>query len=292
MLWWKLKRIYFDHPYFDHKKHILSEAEAEKLSLGFPIFEEMIDGAKKRFSLSPNAWSNFDEIIEAKSKNQKHQRIESLKTPLRIFRSHKRFAVVFLAFILIISFFTLVPFGRTLASDFINMIIRIIEGRIEVTSQNPDYQEYGYDNLIAEKYNINDASESIDNNTPIYYPDIEQFVAETGLSPVTIKSDWLRCQTIQSIEDGDLGMTLTVQYMTPEGLSVFVAQRWDTDTDIVFHVNDADYEVATILGNIELYHAVDPADGTFMGTALLNNSLLMIGAECDINVKQLLKELN
>jgi fructose-1,6-bisphosphatase/inositol monophosphatase family enzyme len=45
------------------------------------------------------------------------------------------------------------------------------------------------------------------------------------------------------------------------------------------------------LGDIELYHSIDPVDGTFNGVSLLDNSIIMIGAENGVDVDKLLKLL-
>ncbi len=282
-MWWrKQKKILLDHPYFDcHSDVILSRKEAERIyNSGFPTFEEMIDGAKKRFDLPKNAWHHFDEVISSKAQPQRD-------ISINFFAAHKRLAVALMIILIVISFFTLVPFGRALAADFFNMIMRVIDGRIEITSEYPDYEKYENVNLVAEQYNEVD-SENIEENVPISYPNIEAFISKTGLTPITITADWFKCQTIQSYEDEEQGLTLTVQYLSSEDLLVMVTQRWNNEQNIAFQVEDATYDKATILNNIELYYAIDPIDGSFFGTAVLDDSLLIVGAEKGIEIDRLL----
>lgn len=285
-MWWRLeKRILMDHPYFEGNPDVvLSRKEADELvNAGFPSFTEMIDGAKERFDLPLNAWDKFDEAIQSKD-NKSHR---------SFITGHKRLAIVSMVILLVISFFTLVPFGRALAADFFDMIMKIIDGRIEITSENPDYERYEFVNLVAEQYNQdNQGGSDLDDNSPAFYPDIENFISETGFTPVTISVDWLKCQTIQSFDDEDIGLTITTQYLTLDGFFVLVTQRWDTQQNITFQTEDSTYNKATIFGNIEFFYAIDPVDGSFNGTAVLSDSLLFIGAEKGVDIDKLLKTLN
>lgn len=285
-MWWRLeKKILYDHPYFEGNPDVvLSRKEADELvNAGFPSFTEMIDGAKERFDLPLNAWDKFDEAIQSKDN----------KSDRSFIAGHKRLAIVSMVILLVISFFTLIPFGRALAADFFDMIMRIINGRIEITSENPDYERYEFVNLVAEQYNQdNKGGSDLDDNEPVFYPDIKAFVSETGFEPITISADWLKCQTIQSLDDEDMGLTITVQYLTTDGSFVVATQRWGTNQDIAFQVDDATYNRTTIFRNIEIYYAIDPDDGSFVGTAVLDGSLLIIGAEKGVDIEGLFKTLN
>ena len=246
-MWWRLeKKILFDHPYFECKPDVvLSLKEAEKIvDSGFPSFMEMIEGAKERFDVPLNAWDKFDEAIQSKDK----------KSHCNFIAGYRRLAIVSMVILLVISFFTLIPFGRALAADFFDMIMKIIDGRIEITSENPDYERYEFVNLVAEQYNQdNEGGSDPDDNLPVFYPDIKTFVSETGFTPVTISVDWLKCQTIQSFDDKDMGLTITVQYLTLDGSFVVVTERWDAQQNIAFQTEDSTYNKAMILGNIEFF---------------------------------------
>ena len=285
-MWRRLqKKILFDHPYFECNPNvILSRKEADEVfNAGFPTFTEMINGAKDRFNVSLNTWDKFDEVIQSKDKKSQNS----------FLAGHKRLAIVSMVILLVISFFTLIPFGRALAADFFDMIMEIIDGRIEITSENPDYERYEFVNLVAEQYNQdNEGVSDPDDNEPVFYPDIEKFVSEAGFTPVTISADWLRCQTIQSLTDEDMGLTITTQYLTFDGFFVLVTQRWNTQQNIAFQTEDSTYNKATIFENIEFFYAIDPVDGSFNGTAVLSDSLLFIGAEKGADIEKLLKTLN
>lgn len=285
-MWWRLeKRILLDHPYFEcNPDVVLSHKEADELfNAGFPSFTEMIDGAKKRFDVPLNAWDKFDEVIQPKD-NKFHR---------SFFAGHKRLAIVSMVILLVISFFTLIPFGRALAADFFDMIMKIIDGRIEITSENLDYERYEFVNLVAEQYNLdNEGGSDPDDNLPVFYPDIKAFVSETGFEPITITADWLQCQTIQSLQNEEQGLTITIQYLTLDGFLVVVTQRWDMQQNIAFQIEDSTYHKARILGYAEIYYAIDSTDGSFAGTAVLDDSLLIIGAEEGIDIEKLLETLN
>ncbi len=285
-MWWRLeKKILFDHPYFEcNPEVVLSRKEAEKMfSAGFPSFTKMIDGAKERFDVPQNTWDKFDEVVQSKDNKSRPSFIAG----------HKRLAIALMVILLVISFFALIPFGRALAIDFFDMIMKIIDGRIEITSENPDYERYEYFNLVAEQYNQDNESVSdSDDNEPVFYPDIDKFASETGFTPVTISADWLKCQTIQSLDNEEQGLIITIQYLTLDGFLVVVTQRWDTQQNIAFQTENSTYNKATIFGNTEFLYAIDPVDGSFSGTAVLDSALLIIGAEKGVDIEELLKILN
>lgn len=288
-MWWLIqKKILLDHPYFDFKDVVLTRKETEHIyDSGFPTFKEMIDSAKLRFNLPLEAWASFDEVIATRFTNSKQAGRKGFVI------KNMRLAVVVMVLLLVISFFTLVPFGRALAVDFFEMFMRVIEGRIKITTQNSDYERYEFVNLKAEQYEKDDESDTdlIDENIVIFYPDIKEFVAKTGYTPVTIAADWLKCQSIQSFNDKDQGLTLTVKYTTEDGFLVVVTQRWNDKQNMTVQVEDAIYRKASILGSIELIYAIDPVDGSFNGIALLDDSLLMIGAEKGVDIDLLFKAL-
>lgn len=77
LTWRKIKRIGFDHPYFDYLKrtgHLLSDKEAERILADFPTFEQMIESAKKKSGLPPEAWKDFDDVIANRALRQKHRK--------------------------------------------------------------------------------------------------------------------------------------------------------------------------------------------------------------------------
>ena len=56
-------------------KEVLISLEAEKkFNEGFPSFEEMIEGAKSRFSLPKDAWADFDAVIKKRADHKGGQR--------------------------------------------------------------------------------------------------------------------------------------------------------------------------------------------------------------------------
>ena len=208
---------------------------------------------------------------------------------MAFWRSIKRLALICIVIILVLSFFTLIPFGRALAANFFNMVIRLFEGRIEITNQIPDYDKYEYVNVTAEEYDqYNNDNSNAEENEPRFYADMNSFVAETELTPLTFKADWLTCKKIFSVYDDELGITLSVEYATTDGHYVLVSQRWGQGKDVVFKIEGATYNKTIILGNKEFNYAIDPADGSFVGTALLDNSLIIVGAEKGVDTEKLI----
>lgn len=51
--------------------YMISYLEAQRIfDDGFPSFEDMIAGAKNRFNLPPNAWSEVDRVIRKTQKGK------------------------------------------------------------------------------------------------------------------------------------------------------------------------------------------------------------------------------
>lgn len=286
----KLEKLALDHPYFDCKVHCMPPKEAELVfNSGFPSFEEMIEGAKIRFNLSIDAWHDFDVAIATRAARQKKgtQRRTGL---LNFILTHKRLSATLLIVILSISFFSFTSLGRALAKSFFDMISQVVGNRVVIQNQDSFYNDHGYYNLTAIQYDTS-SDMTTDADKPIYYSNVKMFVEETGIIPVTLGADWLLCQAIQGRFDEDLGVSLTIQYITSDGLLVNVTQLWGVDENISFQAEGADYEKAFIMGNKELYYTTDPVDGSFNGTALLENSILVIGAENGVDISLLLKAL-
>jgi hypothetical protein len=253
MRWRKFIKIILDHSFFEYRPNkILSWSEASRIfNSGFPTIEETIEAAKARYQLPSEAWLDFEAAI-IRHRAMKQNPFSNIKRTLLSLKSyisnHKRAAVITTVLILILSFFTLAPTGRALAKEFFSMIIQVIEDRIEITNENPTYEDSIYDDNIAEKYIPKDDNDDDYNEVDgmISYPDIKHFAEETGLIPITLKADWLTCQTINYLDTKDIDRTLNVQYSTSDGLAVGVTQIWYTDDDYSSRIADAEYEKSII----------------------------------------------
>ena len=169
-----------------------------------------VGAARERFQLPSEAWSDFEDAI-SRHRAEKQQPYRNLKHAILSIKdytaTHKRTAVATAVLILVLSFFTLVPTGRPLAKVFFNMIIQIVEDRIEITNQNPTYKDSVYDDIKAEEYLSKDNNDIDDNNEVegmVSYPSLEQFVKEAGFIPIAIKADWLTCQTINYLDSKEI----------------------------------------------------------------------------------------
>jgi len=102
------------------------------------------------------------------------------------------------------------------------------------------------------------------------------------------EADWLELKTIYSITDEDIGVMLMTEYQTSDALAVNMIQEWGSEVNSSTHVKGATFQKAIIMDGKELYHVIDPIDGTFSGTAVLDDSLLDIGAEKGVDVEALI----
>lgn len=285
MRWCKQKKILLDHPYFDCNANIvLSRAESERIyNSGFPTFKEMIDGAKASFDVPLSEWTAFDEVIkERASKN--------VFTNGFVYR-HRRFAVAFVIFLMVISFFTMTPVGRALASDFFKLFIEVIDDRVEIVPEHPDYDTYKFLGEADPKDIEQAADDGAVAYVPANYSSLDEFEEVNGYIPFALNADWLEIKSIESIRDNDTGLRLTTQYITSEGLSVYVAQEWENKYGGTMWFKNDEIEKIKIRNDIELMYAIDTKDGTFNGIAIFDDSTLQIGAEKGIDADKILKAL-
>lgn len=286
MRWGKFKRIFLKNPY------IMPRSQAERIfRTGFPAFEEMIEGAKERFSFPIEAWADFDEVIAARAKKEKGsvKFLRVLQTSVSRIVSHKKLVIVCLIVILTISFFTLIPVGRSLAKEFFDMMIRVVDDRVIVENRNPDYQDVEYgDTVIIEQEDDTDTDMQ-----PIAkaFSNMDEFIEEVGFQPVVIQGGWCEYSSIELLSNSDLGQSLTTKYVDENGLQLTVIQRWNSNTDISFISEGVGFEERPILNDIVMYCTIDQYDHTFSGVALLDNSILMVGAEDGADIELLLDSL-
>lgn len=269
-----IQKKLFDHPFFDYaKRHgaLLSEVSAEKmLKAGYPSFEEMVDAAKARFLRENVSWEIF-EPYRGVRKIQRHSASPGWLA------SHKRLAVVMLLLLLTLAFFTLVPAGRSLADSFFNMIMEIVGERIEFTYQGGKHADNPYENW--------------EDGETRSYESIDAFVKETGSNPFSLKADWLRCKEIKATYHLGAGFILEMLYETDESAKVYVSQLWGAENDLVAGNKGLSYQDTTLAGGEKMYYAIDPIDGSFMGTAIIDNSIVYVGAGYGVDIELLLDML-
>lgn len=269
-----LQKKLFDHPFFDYAKRrnaLLSDTAAESiLQAGYPSFEEMVGAAKIRFANENVSW----EIFENYRNEYKKQRQNTSSGWLA---SHKRFAVAMLLLLLTLAFFTLVPAGRSLADSFFNMIMELVGGRIEFTYEGEKGTANPYENW--------------EDGETRNYESVDAFVKETGSNPFSLKANWLRCKEIKATYSLSAGFTLQVLYETDTGGKVYVTQLWGAENDLVAGTQVLTYKETTLTGGEKMYHAIDPVDGTFMGTAIIGNSVVYVGAENSVDAELLIEAL-
>lgn len=286
MRWGKFKRIFLKNPY------IMSRFQAERIfRAGFPTFEEMIEGAKDRFGLPVEAWADFNMVIAERGRREEvSTKFLRVKQALKEYiSSHRKLVISCLIVILTISFFTLIPVGRSLAKEFFDMIIRVVDDRVIVENRNPDYQDVEYgDTVIIEQEDDTDTDMQ-----PIAkaFSNMDEFIEEVGFQPIVIQGGWCEYSSIELLSNSDLGQSLTTKYVDENGLQLTVIQRWNSNTDISFVSEGVGFEERPILNDIVMYCTIDQYDHTFSGVALLDGSILMVGAEDGADIELLLDSL-
>lgn len=279
-----------EHPFLLDAGFVMKTSEAQSIldSAQLLTFKEMIDGAKKRYpQYSPKQWFIFDQVIAKRDKK--------LSVPMAgdnaITRPHKnhygKLAVASIIAI-IIMFFTLVPAGRAFAKEIYNYTINIFGNLAEITQQSSNTDWSGQNDA-----DLSDESSGalVSATGVVTYASVEEFEKKTGLKPFLLYATWLSIINVQGEYDPDFGQTIWIIYSDVSGNEVRLIQEWFQGEGMSAITSDDSYKQIDIRGAYTLYYGIDPTTGTFDGISLLDDSILLVGADVSIDIDKLIESL-
>jgi len=270
----RLEKIVLDPLDRKGEENTLSREEAREIyEAGFPTFEEMLEGAQKRFPLPQSAWEPFYQVLEERKNPAKSCLYRWRNTGLSV-RSgvlrHKSLAVACVILLMLASFFTLVPAGQALAREGLRWSVEWMGNVLEISrSGSVSYDGEGGRIYAPEVLYPHDT-------VTMEFDTVSRLQRETGYTPVQVRADWLSLVRIKFQDIDREGITVLSFYETADGGKVYLTQKWDAP-DMTL-VENAIFRKAEILGGVPVYYAVDTLDATFAGVAVVGDSILMIGA--------------
>jgi hypothetical protein len=269
---------------------VRSEEEAKALAAQCRVSPRaLIMRAQASSTLPAENWSGFYDALDAADRRAAGDWREKLNDLLRTFRRHGRLALGGLIIALALAFFTLVPAGRAIAERIFNYVITVFDKQLEIdqAEEKALYEQRGYD---VPDVMTGDQLESFDENgnlvqteEPIHYSSVADFEAVYQLDAFELNSDQLRCVDVIEENHFFTGKSLRTNYLTADDLKVNVIELWyqGDGSSITFR---GEIKEKTVLGDRTMQYAIDPADGTFDGVVLLENSVLRIYADKGVNL--------
>ncbi|MDL2235967.1 hypothetical protein LJC07_07490 [Christensenellaceae bacterium OttesenSCG-928-L17] len=265
----KFKKLVQEYPFLLDDAFQLSRTDAKKLyAQGFPSAQEIIAGAKKKYSHVPSeAWKVYDDVLVAQSVSISKNTLTG-KRVVSFARRHPKLIAACLIVALLFSFFTLVPAGRALAAEVVRFIANVFGNRIEITSVEP--------------------STTYDSETEEFYYEYSSFeeLGDVGVMPFILTADGLDLDSV-TYEGDFVWKRLFATYVLQDGRYIYASQIWDMEVDSSTTFNGEEYEVMQLSNGRTLYVSVDTVNGWVQGQMLTHDSYIVIS----VPDKSLLSEM-
>ncbi len=149
--WKKLKKLVFDHPYFEYKPHLISEEEADRiLSEGYPSVDEFLEIVKRR--VEQNDYDTEFVLPEPERK----ARMPRNKLVARL-------AIGIAAVLLLSAFLAFTEPGNAFARAVRNFVVRIFDGDLiaQGTELPTNLPPIDYENMPDSFASLEDAARTI-----------------------------------------------------------------------------------------------------------------------------------
>lgn len=262
----KLKAYLKEHPELLDDNFALAGAEAREMLRSADhvlTFEEMIEGAKRRFpQYTAEQWADFDRCIERKRKKGRPS-----AGPRRVCR----LALAGLMG-LAVCFFALFPTGRALAASIFSLTMSVFAN--EATISPPE-----------------DARPADSGDERLTFTSVEAFEERTGLSVLTFREDWLELVSFSGEYVPDATYTAIFNYEDPAGRWLRVIQMWPLDQNVHVWTNGGLLKQADLGNGRIFYYNFDPDDRALGGLILWGSSVVVLGAHPDIGTAQVMDAL-
>ncbi len=278
----KFRKLLQEKPYLISDMFLRSKTSAEEFAAASTLTpEQVLCRAKQHLDLPDAVWEHAQNMLSRQQqRNQPFQYlVEWVRTTIKKIRMHWRQSLVYIAIILALAFFTLIPAGRTLAQGAFNYVMNVFQNHVKISEQNH-----------TDNYNID--SSSIDNieASIVQYGEIEEFISATGYYPIYLSMPGYECSTISRENDPIDGVSLRTVYIASDNESVVLVQSWHTGNTIDMGSN-TDYIETSILGGQQFVYSVDAIDGIYDGVCILSDSVLFVSASQNVDYERVLSAL-
>ena len=130
----KFAELIAEYPNLVDGRFAISHSQAQVIidgCGGFPTLEETILNAKRRSTLPDSAWEAFDGLVVQKKARTSHS--ERTSDGRSFFKAHPRLAITLAIILALVSFFTVTPYGRAMASELHDFVLEFYRGGVTVT---------------------------------------------------------------------------------------------------------------------------------------------------------------
>ena len=190
-------------------------------------------------------------------------------------------AIIAICVLIIAAFFTLVPAGRTMATSFLNMVVRKVTGHIVIENVG----EVPPNVVKSVKTKIS----GVDGYRVDSFMDFGEMMEKTDFDPVILTSGYESILTIVGETEPGWGYELVVTYVLPgEDRYITTTQHWEGDMDIEILANSY---TRTVLGGTEIHCGVTDDDAYTIGVARLSSSRFGVVAPKELSLDALLQDL-
>ena len=130
----KFAELIAEYPNLVDGRFAISHSQAQAIIDGcgdFPTLEETILNAKRRSTLPDSPWEAFDgQLVQKKARTSHSERTSDGRS---FFKAHPRLAITLAIILALVSFFTVTPYGRAMASELHDFVLEFYHGSYIVT---------------------------------------------------------------------------------------------------------------------------------------------------------------
>lgn len=130
----KFAELIAEYPNLVDGRFAISHSQAQAIIDGcgdFPTLEETILNAKRRSTLPDSPWEAFDGLLVQKKARTSHS--ERTSDGRSFFKAHPRLAITLAIILALVSFFTVTPVGRAMASELHDFVLEFHHGGYTIT---------------------------------------------------------------------------------------------------------------------------------------------------------------
>jgi len=214
--WSRMKKVAFDHPFFDRKAHVLTEREAERI-----LRKHMIPNGAEVLRRARIECNLPDSIPTQKGDEVRHKAINP-----RTYRG----LVALAAILILVGFFMFTKVGTALAHAAYEIIVQILDGT-----------------LVSRNNKIPDEVDPIDfSSLPSEFTSLEDVAQATG-RPILIPDDESTLVSFSTVVLGSEMIVFNSTYISGEGKQYTLVQTIHNDDSLWSGAIDLSGELETII---------------------------------------------
>lgn len=297
----KLKRLLAEKPFLIDDNFSMTGGEAELMLMenGPLSIEDMLVKARQKDGWKPE----FEQMINRILANTPLARWNRLRVNLQTglqhtWAFHAKAVVTWVIILLLTVVMVFTPVGKAVADTIKSYVVKVFDNYFIVQNEddNGKIMVETNDSMLSDTTrDIIEKAENGDELTQQYKLSCQEFIAETGITPVILddESYLLSDLTVFSIPGAFYELHLT--YSSNSGSRIRLIHRWDTEGALVVAQDDGDTIVReSVFDGKELIGYYNEKTFDFYGTITLNNMCvveIIIQTEIEGDYKNIIDNL-